>query len=126
MDSTAGGIGSPSHSSEPLPTPTSATLSDGLTSALRPAVERIQASYTDTLQSQAALLQLTKQLQQQLQELNGQLPTAPDDIQVYVHRIADIRRRITAVERTLSVIYQRLLRVRAQWLPARESTEAVE
>ncbi|VDN19437.1 unnamed protein product [Gongylonema pulchrum] len=85
-------------------------LSDGIMGLIQPAVERIDNQVHATRLSQQKLKKHIETLAQYLKEISEE-QQAPYDLDSYVRKLDDSKRRIAAIGNSLQIVHDRLSRL---------------
>uniref|UniRef100_A0A0N5AVP1 Biogenesis of lysosome-related organelles complex 1 subunit 7 n=1 Tax=Syphacia muris TaxID=451379 RepID=A0A0N5AVP1_9BILA len=98
-----------SASAEPSPTHAAGgtDMSEGLMDIMKPAVERLDAQILATKSSQYYLNQSIQELAEYLKEVSNK-KQAPFDLDVYVRKLDDSKKRIATVATLLQNLHERL------------------
>ncbi|KAK0403778.1 hypothetical protein QR680_017117 [Steinernema hermaphroditum] len=97
---------SESSSSEPIGG--GSELTEGIMTVIRPAIHRLDEQVHNTRISQVALATQIDELSQYLKEINDQQSDVHYDLDSYVTKLDDSRRRVSSVSQTLQSIQERL------------------
>lgn len=95
--------------------PTRDTLAEGLLSLIRPTVDSLESQVSSTLLAQAELKDEITSLQKSLVSLQQQ-QQCPVDLESYINKLNNTRKRVSLVANILTSAQDRLTRVHASCL----------
>lgn len=95
--------------------PTRDTLAEGLLSLIRPTVDGLESQVSSTLLAQAELKEQILRLQSSLSGLQQQ-QQCPVDLESYITKLNNTRRRVSVVANILTAAQERLTKVHANCL----------
>lgn len=95
--------------------PTRDTLAEGLLSLIRPTIDSLESQVSSTLLAQAELKEQILRLQGSLGSLQQQ-QQCPVDLESYINKLNNTRKRVSVVANILTAAQERLTRVHASCL----------
>ena len=95
--------------------PTRDTLAEGLLSLIRPNIDSLESQVSSTLLAQAELKEQILRLQGSLGSLQQQ-QQCPVDLESYINKLNNTRKRVSVVANILTAAQERLTRVHASCL----------